>query len=63
MLTIGELKEFIKDIPDSTEVRIVSEWSNHADCGLHHECTDIEESNDIEGHYVILHPDVIKIGY
>lgn len=57
MLTVGELKEFIKDIPDDYEVRLETETDRDTDEGIHHECTEIMGYNGAEGKYIILTPD------
>lgn len=57
MLTAGELKEFLKDIPDRTEVRLETEYSEALDRGIHHECTDIMYSDDYSEKFVIIVPD------
>lgn len=57
MLTVGELKEFLNDIPDETEVRAETEYSEADDRGIHHECTDIMYSDDGHEKFVIIIPD------
>lgn len=62
-LTVGELKEFIADIPNDTEVRIASIYDTATEQYCHVSTDDISCSIDAEGSFLILVPSEIEISY
>lgn len=59
MITVKDLRDFIKDIPDDTEVRIESEFHRSDETYYHHACEDMVMDNK---RYLILSPDNIFVG-
>lgn len=60
-LTVGELKEFISDIPDDTEVRIASLYNTITEQHYHVSTDDISCSIDVEGSFLVLVPSEIEV--
>ena len=60
-LLVGELKEFIKDIPDNAEVRISSIYNTSTESSYHVSASDISFCDDAECQFLILEPSEIEI--
>lgn len=60
-LTVGELREFIADVPDDTEVRIASLYNTMTEEYYHTSTDDITELTDAIGRYLILQPSEIEV--
>lgn len=58
MITVKELKDFLVDVPDGTEVRIESEFDRSSETYYHHACNDIILDDK---KYLILSPECIVV--
>ena len=58
-LTLGELREFTKDLSDDYEMRVSS--IQRGEQSYHTEVIDITASTDSDGDFVILEPSEIEI--
>ena len=60
-LTVGELREFIADVPEDTEVRIASLYNTLTEEHYHVSTDDISCSIDAEGSFLVLVPLEIEV--
>lgn len=58
-MTLGEFREFTKDLTDDFELRVSSILRNEK--SYHTEILAISSSEDIEGKYIILEPSEIEV--
>ncbi|UZW13210.1 hypothetical protein OSC52_15340 [Clostridium pasteurianum] len=58
-LTLGEFRDFTKDLSDNYEIRVSS--IQKGEQTYHTEVYDITSSEDVEGDFVILEPSEIEV--